>query len=896
MKPGAASSTRATGAGAWALSLALCLVWSVAARPAFASAPEPTLTRAPELVRFVEAEYPPEERAAGRAAVVKLRIEIDASGHVTSVDVIDSAGAAFDEAAVAAAERFEFTPAEVDGRPAPMAIEYEYSFAIAPPPQPPEGSTLRGVVVRRDDGQPLPGVRVQLRVEGEATPRTATTDAEGRFALDNLPAGSHPITVTGEGFAPAHTRETLPEGESLDVRWEIDLERATSPKQARDDLEILVVAPKQADEPLATRVDAEQARAVPGSSGDVVRVVESLPGVARSTAGSGQLLVWGAAPSETRVFVDGVPVPRLYHEGGLRSVVLPALVDTIDLVPGGQGAMWGRGLGGLVSVTTATPERERVGGRVAADVLDASALVSTPLDRRRRWHFAAGVRASYVAAWAERVVDDDSEGLVPLPSYGDAQVRVLGRPSGRDSIEIVAMASSDQSRRGVPDPDPGLAVEDRRALHFGRLYARYVRSADAVTFTATPWIGLGRRRLETAVGAAGTSLQVDDVVTGLRATWQWRPRPWLRVDSGVDVEVDASAIERVGSLGVPTREGDVRVFGQPPPDDLAADTWRVVRLGLAPWAQVTLSPLHGKLSIIPGIRVDPHARVVDRRSPPQAATPKVGLARHDFSVEPRLAIVGRPVERIELRAATGLHRQPPAPEDLSAAFGTPELPTAKSVHAAFGAEVAIVGDLSVDATGFFIRSRDLAMRSTADAPLPANALVPTGMGRSYGAQVLLRLRPWHGLFGWVAYTFTRSERRDHPDARFRLSDYDQTHVMSAVAAWALPHGFQIGARLRYATGFPRTPVVDAWYDVVRDRYQPIFGAHNSIRIPAFVQLDARLAKRFDIRETVLEVFLEVLNVWNRSNAEEIVYAPDYSRRGTISGFPILPSLGVKWEF
>ena len=94
--------------------------------------------------------------------------------------------------------------------------------------------------------------------------------------------------------------------------------------------------------------------------------------------------------------------------------------------------MWGRGLGGLVAVTTRTPERDRVGGRISADILDASALVSTPLDRRRRWHVALGVRASYVALWAERLVDEDTAGLVPLPSYGDGQARVLWRPSSRD--------------------------------------------------------------------------------------------------------------------------------------------------------------------------------------------------------------------------------------------------------------------------------------------------------------------------------------------------------------------------------------------------------------------------------------------------------------------------------
>lgn len=669
-----------------------------------------------------------------------------------------------------------------------------------------------------------------------------------------------------------------------------------SPEPEDTDTRVIVV-PTTSRESTGTRVRGEDARKVPGTSGDVVRVIENLPGVARATAGSGELVVWGAAPQDTRIYVDGVPMPRLYHEGGLRSVVMPKLVDTIDLVPGGAGAMWGRGIGGLVSVATRTPERERVSGRIGADLLDASALVVTPLDRRRKVHLALGLRASYVAAWGKQLIDEETAGLVPLPTYGDAQVRLLWRPSAEDSVEVVAMGSLDRVRRGVPDPDPSRAVTDRRVVDFGRLYARWVRTARSdVTMVVTPYVGLGRRSLATAVGEVEASNHANDVLAGVRANWNWRPREWVQVDIGVDAEADFTSVERVGSLGLPGREGDIRVFGQPPPDDLAADDWKVARLGLAPYVQASFAPLGDKLFIVPGLRLDPYLRVVDRRIPAQAATPKVGYADQDFSAEPRLAIVGRPAERLEVRAAAGLYRQSPAPDDLSATFGTPSLPTAQAVHTVAGAKVAIVRTLSLDVTGFFTASRKLAMRSAAEAPLDAHALEPTGRGRTWGVQTLLRQELWRGLFGWVAYTYMRSQRRDRDGVDWRLSDFDQSHVLTALLAWSLPRGFEVGARFRWTSGFPRTPVVGAWYDATRDRFQPDFGTHNSIRLPTFLQLDARLAKRFAIRGTSLETFVEVLNVWNRHNAEEYAYAADYSKRGTITGFPILPAAGVLWDF
>lgn len=119
-------------------------------------------------------------------------------------------------------------------------------------------------------------------------------------------------------------------------------------------------------------------------------------------------------------------------------------------------------------------------------------------------------------------------------------------------------------------------------------------------------------------------------------------------------------------------------------------------------------------------------------------------------------------------------------------------------------------------------------------------------------------------------------------------------MFTALASYDLGRGFEVGSRFRYATGYPRTPVVSAIYDARVDVYQPQFGAHNSIRIPAFVQLDARFAKKFDLgQQTHAELYLDVQNVTYRKNPEEIVYNYNYTQRTYITGLPILPVLGGK---
>src|SRR5690606_12153273 len=149
--------------------------------------------------------------------------------------------------------------------------------------------------------------------------------------------------------------------------------------------------------------------------------------------------------------------------------------------------------------------------------------------------------------------------------------------------------------------------------------------------------------------------------------------------------VNLFALTRRGSLGLPAREGDIRVFGQPPPDQIGADAWRTAQIGLAPYFQADLSFWQGKLRLLPGLRIDPYARSVSRRNPPTRDAPAVGLFEQDFAVEPRFALLGQPHRRLQLRGAVGLYRQMPAPDDLSAAFGNPRLPTARALHTVLGA-------------------------------------------------------------------------------------------------------------------------------------------------------------------------------------------------------------------
>jgi TonB family protein len=863
-----------------------------AAAPALGDeAKRPKLTKPPKLLKFVEAPYPESEKAAGTQASVILQLAISASGSVENAQVLKSAGEAFDQAALSAVRQFEFEPAELDDKPAPIRIQYRYDFVLKA--EAPTTGFLEGTVRVRGSGAPLAGVRIELD-----NGRSTETDAEGRFGFAELEPGPRKVTLSRADLKALQTQELVVAGEKLQASYDVDLAPAAQAPAASDDsddLEIVIVLPTLTKQVVSVKVDADQARRVAGTQGDVLKIVENMPGVARASAGSGQVVVWGASPEDTRVYVDDVRVPLLYHFGGLRSVVHTDLVQSVELIPGGYGASYGRGLGGLITVTTRDPDPKRLHGAVQLDLLDAS--VSSSGKIADKWTLAGAARRSHLDDTLAAVTDKDVGEFFPIPHYYDAQLKARRSLGERRYVELGGLASSDEVSRDVGSVDPGERKRETKKLAFQRIYARYVATEkDGSETRATPWFGRDRSSLVASFGGTPTRLSLRSREYGLRLSHAQRVSEALTGSIGLDLEAASSTAERAGSVSTPPREGDARTFGQPPASEINGDSWKTISGSAAPYIEGDLGVLGGALHIVPGMRVEPFFIAIDRRAPQDAHLPKTGAYTSDVALQPRISVRYAPSERASFKLAWGRYFQAPQADDQSPVFGNPLLSVADASHYLFSSQVTVLPKLSAETTAFYSRSDGLSVRNPASAPLLGQALVGQGEGRAFGAQVLLRRELSNGFFGWVAYTLMRAERRDRPGVSWRLFDFDQTHVLTALASYELGLGFDLGVRFRYATGYPRTPVVGSYLDTRRNLYEPVLGDRNSIRIPAFAQLDVRLSKTFKLGGTKAELYADVQNVTDRENAEELVYNQDYSERRVIRGLPILPVVGARWEF
>jgi hypothetical protein len=173
-----------------------------------------------------------------------------------------------------------------------------------------------------------------------------------------------------------------------------------------------------------------------------------------------------------------------------------------------------------------------------------------------------------------------------------------------------------------------------------------------------------------------------------------------------------------------------------------------------------------------------------------------------------------------------------------------------------------------------------------------------GLGRAYGLEVLLRHEITKNFFGWIAYTLSRSEVRNVGQTSYYLSQYDQTHILTAIASYTFPFGVELGGRFRYVTGNPTTPVQHPYdlYDVDANAFSASYGGYRSARLPDFNQLDIRVDKYWRFTHWTLDTYLDVQNVYNAKNVEANFYDYRFRFRYDVPGIPFLPVLGVKGSF
>ncbi len=832
-----------------------------------ANPPKNQLTKAPELIEFVEADYPPAAKEKGVQASVVLLITINELGAVTDAQVQESSNKEypFDQSAIKAVKAFKFKPAEIDQKPAPVQIAFKYDFTIQEEvvkvEEKRETGKLSGTILEKGTRRELAGIKIKIMGSNQE----AFTDNQGQFVIDQVEPGKVKIEISDKGFYGFEDYEMVEASKETNVLYYLEA------KVGGDENSVTVVGRKVRKEVAKRTLTVDEIRRLPGTQGDAIKVIQNLPGVARTPFGGAGLIVRGNNPRNSGIALNRHFIPVAFHFGGLRSIFPSEILENISFYPGNFSAEYGRFSGGIVDVKLRRPSADKkFHGRFEADIFDTGVFLEGPLTEHST--FAIAGRRSYIDAIIPAVLPSDANiDFTVAPRYYDYQI-FYDYKKGKNRIRAYYFGSDDQLRFLLDQPassDPSIRGTFKTGTGLNRLYLAWDHQISASTAHHIS-ISTGQNNL---LFSGFGSLLFDNKISviSFRDDITWKKDDHFTLRGGFDGEAFLGNINF--SLPAPQQEGQVR--GDTPLGTVnlirGSKDFYLYNPGIWAEAQWRLSP---NFLFIPGVRLDYDVNL------------------NDFTPEPRFNGRYELGKSTTLKGGIGRYSQRPQPEQTDSSFGNPKLKTEHSMHSSLGFEHDFNEFIELDMLGFY----NHFYNSVSPSPNPALRYDNNGLGRSYGLETLLRINKTGRFFGWLSYTLMKSERKDSGKDNYRLFDFDQTHILTMIGQYQFTPQWSLGLRWRYVTGLPYTPYNGATFDSDSGTYVPIASAVNSARNKAFQQVDIRIDRKWIYNNWSLNLYFEVQNAFNRSNPEGLRYNFNYTQQTIVTSLPIIPSLGLRGEF
>ncbi len=316
--------------------------------------------------------------------------------------------------------------------------------------------TIKGVVLDRETQAPLAGANILVMQSSLG----AVSNLDGEFLIQRVPVGSYILQCRFIGYE----KQTVPD---IIVRPQ----RTTS---VRMELKISAIAAgdvtvkagyfaEEEEHPLSlASFSFEEIRRAPGAAGDISRIIQGLPSLAKVNDQANPLIVRGGSPMENAFYIDQIEVPNINHfptQGASSGPIGMVQVDFIQdarFHAGGFSAAWGDRLSSILDITFREGSRERVEGQLDLNFAGFGGALEGPLPRGKgAWMFA--VRRSYL----DLVINAFDVGSTVAPHYGDYQGKIVWDAHPQHRISLLALWGDDHNN---PDLE---AARTNKMLYYG---------------------------------------------------------------------------------------------------------------------------------------------------------------------------------------------------------------------------------------------------------------------------------------------------------------------------------------------------------------------------------------------------------------------------------------------
>ena len=689
---------------------------------------------------------------------------------------------------------------------------------------------LRGTVLD-GAGRPLPGVNVFLKTTFDG----ATTDSLGRFAFSTTATGTLPLVCTLIGYELQEMPLALPGG-----NLELPVRRLRESRASLGTVTIVAGAFEASDEKRAAALKPLDILTTAGAMADIASALNTLPGTTR-VGEEGKLFVRGGAASETRYYLDGLPVQSFY--GGATSGVpargrfSPTLFKGTMFSTGGYSAEYGQALSAVVGLNSLDLDPETQTGISLLSV-------GGSLSRTKRWdRTSASVSADYTNLAPYFGLTAPAQRWEQAPRHVGGSVRLAHRTGQTGMLKIYATYGSQTVASRQPDPEAAYAAGGRLT---GLQNANYYLNTTYRTALVRGWslntgLALGRERNDIQPEPQQIT-ELERTATARFVLTNDSAATWFNLKVGAEATAQRYDLSYRATADAPLytpgfSERRTAVFAE---SDISLSAHFTARAGL-----------RGEYS---------------------ALLNKASLA-------PRLALAWQLGGGQQVSAAGGLFYQNPTNDLLRV---QPALGFERATHYILSYQYQ-TSARTLRAELYRKDYRALVRFDRANV-LNAAAYANSGDGYAQGADVFFRDRyqTFKKVDFWVSYGLLDTRRQYRADLAPAAPTFASAHNLSVVGKYWFAK-LHLQASGTYAYGSPRA------------YYNPNLAGYNQARTASYQSLDLGLSYLTHLAGHYTIVHLAMSNVLGRDNTYGQRYAALPDAAGHYASTPVrslMPQMAV----
>jgi hypothetical protein len=275
-----------------------------------------------------------------------------------------------------------------------------------------------------DGSTPIPSVNILIVGENIGT----ATNIDGSYSLNSVPVGEYELRFSIVGYETQFFNVTILPNKTTELDVTLN-----SKMIELGEVQVTGLKQQELSDTRTSSIDLnpKSAKILPGASEDVLRTLQSLPGVLSPNDFSSQLIVRGSGPDQNLIIMDNVEIFNPYRLYGVISMFNPDAVSDVNLISGGFPAKYGDRLSAVLDVTNREGDSKKYfSGNINASIIDANLVFEgkNPFNLNGSWLINS--RRTYYDLIIEPFVKNAGlvDENVTFPNFYDFQTKIVIGP------------------------------------------------------------------------------------------------------------------------------------------------------------------------------------------------------------------------------------------------------------------------------------------------------------------------------------------------------------------------------------------------------------------------------------------------------------------------------------